>query len=47
MCRRAMAIGNAVMALGAGLLPALLVPRSFLTVVLGVGLLVLGWLIRK
>ena len=46
MCRRAMTIGNVLMALGAGLLLSLLVPRSFFTVLLGAGLLVLGWVIR-
>ncbi len=47
MCRRAMAVGTIMMALGAGLLLSLLVPRSFFTVLLGVGLLVLGWIIRQ
>ena len=47
MCRRAMTIGNVLLALGAGLLLSMLVPRSVFTVVLAAALMVLGWCIRR
>ena len=47
MCRRAMTIGNILMALGAGLLLSMLVPRSFFTVLLAAAMIVLGWVIRR
>ena len=43
MCRRTQMIGNAVMALGAGLLISMLIPRSFWTVFVGVILVALGY----
>ena len=45
MCRRTMMIGNAMIALGVGLLIAMMIPRSFWTILLGVILVLLGWLI--
>ncbi len=47
MCRRAMTIGNILLALGAGLLLSLLVPRCFVTVLLAVAMIVLGWVLRR
>ena len=47
MCRRTMRIGNVLMALGAGLLVSMLIPRSFWTVLLAVILILLGWLLSK
>ncbi len=47
MCRRTMMIGNVLMALGAGLLVSMLIPRSFWTVLLAVILILLGWLLSK
>ncbi len=47
MCRRNRMIGNVLMALGAGLLAAMLVPRSFWTVLIGVALIVLGWFLGE
>lgn len=47
MCRRAMTIGNLLLALGVGLLLSLLVPRCFWTVVLAAAMIVLGWVIRQ
>ncbi|MCI8525997.1 MAG: hypothetical protein HFF17_08765 [Oscillospiraceae bacterium] len=47
MCRRTKTIGNILMALGAGLLLSMLIPRSFWTVLLAVVLIALGWLISQ
>lgn len=47
MCRRAITIGNIMMALGVGLLLSMLVPRCFFTVVLAAAMIVLGWVIRR
>lgn len=47
MCRKTIVIGNAMMALGVGLLISLLIPRSFWTVLLAALLIVLGCLISR
>ena len=47
MCRRAITIGNILMALGAGLLVSMLVPRCFFTFLVAAAMIVLGWFIRR
>lgn len=47
MCRRAGTIGYFLMALGAGLLLSLLVPRCGITVLVALLLILLGWLVHR
>lgn len=47
MCKRAGTIGYLLMALGAGLLLSMLVPRCGLTVVVALLLILLGWLVHR
>lgn len=47
MCRRTKTIGHVLMALGAGLLLSMLIPRSFWTVLLAAVLIALGYVISQ
>ena len=47
MCKRAGTIGYFLMALGAGLLLSMLVPRCGFTVLVAALLILLGWLVRR
>lgn len=47
MCKKNEAIGTALMALGAGLLLSVLFSSSVWTAVVGIGVVVLGFLLAK
>lgn len=47
MCKRAGTIGYFLMALGAGLLLSMLVPRCGFTVLVAALLILLGWLVHR
>lgn len=47
MCNHRIMVGNVLIALGAGLLVAMLIPKSFWTVLIGVVLVVLGWILTS
>ena len=47
MCNHKVLVGNVLIALGAGLLVSMLIPKSFWTVLIGVVLVVLGWILTS